>query len=682
MSVSFLGQIRNRLVGAPIGLSLSIILLLGVIPALVMGVYFVQARQASIAIMDRELLGINLLRRLEPVGHFIASPPVEEQAIKTKAKIAWTRLNRAMRDHDVAEQIDSAKHVSQTLGKLQMVADGFESDPRPAYDALITRISDQSGLVLSTEIENYYLTDIVVHKSQRLARAARELRDVRQLRGEMRRELEQISKHKLSDAARDLQIAAIAAVKGNTDGTLARSSFMPSINATITASNNMVGSGDALGNYWVLVDANRKSWEATAAALERSLQARREFVKGEMLAAMTVSVGVLLLAMMLAGIVIAAINGGLKRLSQRLDLMSLGDYTSAVPGTEYGNDIGVIASALQHFVDMSGEIDAERARAKSVLEETIAQVRTENEELLALAMKQQSQSRETERAAVAELAAQLESRVSGLLAGSRTAAYQMDCEASRMAESTNGVQREASFAANAANEIRRSVESMTPEVRAVATQLQNYTASLGEAKSLAKDAVKRVDIAKERISEFDDATSRAGAMLDLIAKVAHKTNMLALNASIEAVRVGEAGQGFMVVAEEVKALARSTRDAAQEISSQIKAMEGANGAVARAFGEVLEVVNVLATQSDSVATGMNEQAVAIDHVNRTINSVSNELSTMVSSINVADKSATGARERSSEMLAASKSVSVSVETLEKSIGDFLGGLQTAQKEAA
>ena len=511
MSLSFLGQIRNRLVGAPIGLSLSIILLLGIVPALVMGVYFVQARQASIAIMDRELLGINLLRRLEPVGHFIASPPVEEQAIKTKAKIAWTRLNRAMRDHDVAEQVDSAKHVSQTLGKLQMVADGFESDPRPAYDALITRISDQSGLVLSTEIENYYLTDIVVHKSQRLARAARELRDVRQLRGEMRRELEQISKHKLSDAARDLQIAAMAAVKGNTDGTLARSSFMPSVNATITASNNMVSSGDALGNYWVLVDANRKSWEATAAALERSLQARREFVKSEMLAAMTVSVGVLLLAMMLAGIVIAAINGGLKRLSQRLDLMSLGDYTSVVPGTEFGNDIGVIASALQHFVDMSGEIDAERARAKSVLEETIAQVRTENEELLALAMKQQSQSRETERAAVAHLAAQLESRVSGLLAGSRTAAYQMDCEASRMAESTNGVQREASFAANAANEIRRSVESMTPEVRTVATQLQNYTASLGEAKNLAKDAVKRVDIAKERISEFDDATSRAGA---------------------------------------------------------------------------------------------------------------------------------------------------------------------------
>jgi methyl-accepting chemotaxis protein len=682
MDLSFFSRARSRLVGAPIGFSLSIILLLGLVPALVMGVYFVQARQASIEIMDRELKGIELLRRLEPVGHYIISPPIEKQAIKSKAASAWTRLNRAMRDQGSASQMDSKKHFSAVLGKLQMVADGYESDPRPAYDALITRISDQSGLVLSTEIENYYLMDVVVNKSRRLARAARELRDVRELSGNTRGQLEQISKHRVSDAARDLQTAAVAAIRGNTDETLARSSFLPSINATVSASNNLVAANDVWASYWVLVEANRKSWEASAEALERSLQARRQFVMREMQAALAVSSAVLLLAILLAGLVIAAITGGLRRLSQRLELMSLGDYTSEVPGTEYRNDIGVIAGALQHFVDMSGELDAERARAKTELEQTVAEVRRENEALLSQALDRQAEAQQVEREAVARLARQLESQMSDLLAGSRTAAHQMDREAGLMADSTNGVQREASAAALAANQIRRSVEAVTPEVQAVAQRLQAYTQSLGEAKDLAKDAVKRVDVAKSRISEFDEATGRAGAMLELIAKIARKTNMLALNASIEAVRVGEAGQGFMVVAEEVKALARSTRDAAQEISSQIKAMEGANSAVASAFGEVLDVVNVLAAQSDSVATGMNHQTAAMSQVNDIISHASADLSNMVQSIDGADKSATVAIERSSEMLVASKSVSDSVDTLDKSVRAFLGGLQSAQRHAA
>ena len=474
----------------------------------------------------------------------------------------------------------------------------------------------------------------------------------------------------------------MSAVRGNADGTLRRSNLMPSINDTITAANAMISGRNVSANHQRLITANRKSWTAAADALDRSLAGRKDRIEAEMTTALVVCGSVIVFVLLLAGLVIVAITGSLRSLSQRLDMLSLGDYESEIPGIEYGNDIGVIAGALQHFVGLSGQVESERANAKAELEATVAEVRRENEALLAQALDRQAENQKLEREAVARLAEQLESQMSGLLAGSRTAAHQMDREASMMAESTSGVQREASAAAIAANEIRRSVEAVTPEVRAVAMQLQSYTNSLGEAKDLAKDAVKRVDIAKERIAEFDEATGRAGAMLDLIAKVAHKTNMLALNASIEAVRVGEAGQGFMVVAEEVKALARSTRDAAQEISSQIRAMEGANSAVASAFGEVLDVVNVLASQSDSVASGMNDQALAIDHVNDAISAASSELTMMVSSINGADQSATVAIERSTEMLAASKSVSDSVGTLDKSVRDFLGGLQSAQRQAA
>jgi methyl-accepting chemotaxis protein len=682
MDFQYLSRVRSRLVGAPIGLILSIILLLGLIPAALMGYYYVQSSLANIKVAERELEGVELLRHIQPIDDFVTNPPDDAAERKRGAIQAANILQRAMRHEGHAASFDSKKHFETVLGKFRMVTDGFEADPRPAFDALVTRIGDQSGLILDPELESYYLMDIVLLKSRRLARAAQELEAVGALSGNARDQLLLISRHRVGDAARELQSAAVSAIRGNADGTLQRSNLMATINDTITASNRMVSTGDIEANHEALAAANKKSWLAAANALDRALNARMARVNADMNSTLWISGGVLALVILLAGLVIAAITGGLRQISQRVDLMSLGDYTSEVPGVEYDNDIGVIAGALQHFVDMSGEVDAERARAKAELEETVERIQHENEQLLTQALNQQSQAQQTERQAVARLAAELEQQMSGLLAGSQAAAHQMSREAGLMADSTSGVQREASAAALAANEIRHSVQAVTPEVQAVAEQLQVYTASLGDAKSIAQDAVKRVDIAKQRIADFDSATMRAGAMLEVIGKVARKTNMVALNASIEAVRVGEAGEGFMVVAEEVKALARSTSEAAIEISSQIRAMEGANSAVASAFGDVLEVVNMLAAQSDTVAAGMSDQASAINHVNDTIGAASRNLTAMVSSIDSADKSASVAIDRSSEMLAASDSVSASVGTLDKSVREFLGGLQSAQRRAA
>jgi methyl-accepting chemotaxis protein len=681
MDLSAFHALRVRLVGAPIGFTLTIILLLGLIPTAVMGGYFLQSSLADISIADRELNGVEVLRELQSIDHHVTNPPADAKQLQSNAKQNLAQLRKTMSYSAHSDDLASRKHFEAVLGKLQMQADGFKTEPKPAFDALMSRIGDQSGLILDPELESYYLMEIVLIRSRRLARAAQELRDVSALSGNVRDQLLLISRHRVSDAARDLQTAAVSAIKGSADGTLARSNLMDSINATITASNQMVSQGNIAADHQRLIAANKKSWLAAADALERAITARKNRISDALNTALAVCGAVLLMVLLSAGLVIAAITGGLRRISVRLDLMSLGDYTSDVPGTEYKNDIGVIANALQHFVNMSGEVDAERLRSKAELEETVARVRAQNDALLSQALQQQSQAQQLEREAVTRLAAQMEQQMSGLLAGSQAAAHQMDREAGLMADSASGVQREASAAALAANEIRRSVQEVTPEVQAVAAQLQRYTDSLGDAKNIAQDAVKRVGVAKQRIADFDSATVRASSMLELIGTVARKTNMLALNASIEAVRVGEAGQGFMVVAEEVKALARSTSEAAREISSQIQAMEGANHAVAIAFGDVLEVVDMLAVQSDTVAAGMSDQAAAIGHVNHAISAASHELVVMVNSIDSADKSAAIAIQRSAEMLAASKLVSDSVGTLDISVRDFLGDIQSAQHKA-
>jgi methyl-accepting chemotaxis protein len=682
MIASVTQYFREKFLNISIGWALCVILLLGLVPAGVMGKFFVAGALQNIEIVDKELSGLEYLNHIKPIDDFITDMPDDHVEREEKAKQYWQLLQTSS-DHDEhAGQFNSSKHVKAVLDKLRLVMNGEDVDPRPSFDALISRLGDQSGLILDPELDSYYLMEIVLIKSRRLARAAEELERVHPMTSGAKDPLLLISRHRVADAARDLQSAMVYAVEGNRDGTLERSNLIPTINETIKQANNLVQGNNISADHIALSSANQKSWQAASASLGRVLNSRRDRINSELMTGLTICGVVIVIVLLLAGIVIATLTGGLKRISERVEDLSQGDVWSPVPGAEFNNDIGVIANALQEFIYLSGQVDNERAEARSELESTVQQVRLENKHLLAQALEQQEQSQKFERQAIEKLAAELETQVSELLTGSRTAASQMDVEASAMAHSTSGVQREAAAAAIAANDIKRSVQAVGPLVGAVSKQLDEYTVSLGEAKTLAADAVTRVDNAKRRVADFNEATSRAAAMLDLITKVAHKTNMLALNASIEAVRVGEAGEGFMVVAEEVKALARSTRDAAHDITAQIREMEGANAAVANAFGDIIEVVNVLASQSATVANGMNEQAAAIGQVEDVIGTTTDELSAMVHSMDTADSAATAALNRSTEMMAASRHVSANVGALDTSVREFLGGMQNAQRRVA
>ena len=95
------------------------------------------------------------------------------------------------------------------------------------------------------------------------------------------------------------------------------------------------------------------------------------------------------------------------------------------------------------------------------------------------------------------------------------------------------------------------------------------------------------------IADLAAAAEKIGAVVALIQTIAEQTNLLALNATIEAARAGEAGRGFAVVASEVKSLAVQTSKATEEISDQISSVQGltqnavgAIAGIARRMGEI------------------------------------------------------------------------------------------------
>jgi methyl-accepting chemotaxis protein len=189
-----------------------------------------------------------------------------------------------------------------------------------------------------------------------------------------------------------------------------------------------------------------------------------------------------------------------------------------------------------------------------------------------------------------------------------------------------------------------------------------------------KNIQDKVDASAVVIEALGDATSKIGAIIGTIEDIADQTNLLALNAAIEAARAGEAGRGFAVVADEVRKLAERCRCATQEIGSLIghvqtqaeqavAAMRSGTAEAKRGSGlaadagtaleNIQTVVAEVAVQVKSISDAADQMLASSDDVSRRIG----ELAAIVEQSSAAAE----------EMSASTEEVSASVQTVSMTI---------------
>ena len=182
---------------------------------------------------------------------------------------------------------------------------------------------------------------------------------------------------------------------------------------------------------------------------------------------------------------------------------------------------------------------------------------------------------------------------------------------------------------DSATEAKSAVEQMNQSVYLVATNAAEASTAANEAADAAKEGKRVVgntvnsiqsladNVAEtaEVIQKLESDSNQVGVVLDVIKGIAEQTNLLALNAAIEAARAGEQGRGFAVVADEVRTLASRTQQSTEEIQNTIERLQGA----AQSAVNVMNKGNEKARESVDTA---NLAGQSLDSITQTIDQIS------------------------------------------------------------
>ena len=179
------------------------------------------------------------------------------------------------------------------------------------------------------------------------------------------------------------------------------------------------------------------------------------------------------------------------------------------------------------------------------------------------------------------------------------------------------------------------IEDVSKSALTVASACEELTATsseisrqLNESAGLTDRAVSQSNSARSAAGKLVEATGRIEGVVKLIKEIAGQTNLLAINASIEAAHAGEKGKGFSVVANEVRSLSHHTAKATGSIAEQVQTMASVSGSVETAIMAINESIGNLNRHVASIALAVEDQVKATQEIAHQMNSVSQSFGTL------------------------------------------------------
>jgi len=361
-------------------------------------------------------------------------------------------------------------------------------------------------------------------------------------------------------------------------------------------------------------------------------------------------VGITLVLLGASIMVTRSIGGPIKRLTRSLRRLADGDIDAAVEGAERHDEFGAIARAIVELRDavrnrMQDEMrrDADAKRAGEADRQRF----------------------------LADVAHSLDRQVKAVADAVGAAAQALVGTARSMTSISAEAQREA----GAASGVSRSAAEHVATVGEAAGQLDGAISEIGaqvqQSSKIAQDAVTQIREASAIVRTLSAASADIGKVVLLIQAIAEQTNLLALNATIEAARAGEAGKGFAVVASEVKQLATQTSKATEEISGRIHAVQGATDQAVAAIDNVDKTIARINEIGSRIAAAVEEQGAATSEISRAGRHAAEQTEQLAASLVRLLEAASDTSNSSEEVVSSASGLYDQAASLKRQVDEFL-----------
>ncbi len=337
------------------------------------------------------------------------------------------------------------------------------------------------------------------------------------------------------------------------------------------------------------------------------------------------------------------------------------------------DEIGEMARAVEVFRD--------NAKARAELEaqaQADAAGRAAAEQKARLEADERATQEEKARLQQAERSARIDKVIGAFRASVGSVLSTMGTSMKKLETTATSLTGVAGQAASQASDAAGSSEQAASNVNTVATAADELGASVAEigrqvtqANKVVAEATQLATRSNGQIVTLAQAAQKIGDVVGLIKAIAEQTNLLALNATIEAARAGEAGKGFAVVASEVKTLASQTAKATEEIGAQVAGIQGSTQDAVGAIGKIASTMEEINRFTSTIATTIEHQASATNEISRNVVQATKGTQAVAANIAVVS-TVIGEASRSAEhVLGASGELAGVARDLQRAVDDFL-----------